>query len=117
MTRTQKVWGEHWCVRQDSTHAVSYLELLPWKRCSWHTHQQKYNKFVVVKGVVGIKTHEGEIVLKRGDSCTVPPGVPHEFRTYDTHSAMIEEMYVVYDESDIERMVVGGAWDKGDSSG
>ena len=109
MVRTQNVWGERWLIRSDSTHAVSYLELLPWMRCSWHKHQQKWNKFVVIKGVVSVRTHEGEIVMKRGECCTVPPGVPHEFRTFDAHSSMIEEMFVLYDEADIYRENEGGA--------
>lgn len=117
MQREQKIWGERWLIRQDSTHAVSFLELLPWMRCSWHTHRTKWNKFVVVKGVVAVRTHEGEITMKRGESCVVAPGVLHEFRTLDAHSTMIEEMFVEYDEGDIQRERPGGPIDPKERNG
>ena len=113
MQRELKVWGERWTIRQDSTHRTAYLELLPFRRCSWHRHIQKWNTFVVVYGAVEIRTQEGHIVLKRGECCTIKPGEWHEFRTYEARSAMLEEMYVEYSEDDIERVRLGGTWDPG----
>jgi quercetin dioxygenase-like cupin family protein len=99
-------------VRQDSTHANSYLKLKAGTRCSWHTHQAKYNLFVVLEGRVGIRTEHGEIVLTAGQEFTTKPGEWHEFRVYED-SQMIEEMYVVYDEGDIMRETLGGALENG----
>ena len=106
MERTAKVWGERWLLRQDSTHAVSYLRLKKNTRCSWHFHVSKWNLFVVLRGKVGIKTEHGEIVLTEGQEFTVAPMLWHEFRVYE-NSDMIEEMYIQYDESDIERKDLG----------
>lgn len=106
MERTAKVWGERWLLRQDSTHAVSYLRLEKNTRCSWHSHVAKYNLFVVLRGKVGIKTQYGEIILTEGQEFTVAPTIYHEFRVYED-SDMIEEMYVQYDEGDIERKDLG----------
>lgn len=106
MKRTSKIWGERWLLRQDSTHAVSYLKLKKKTRCSWHRHQQKFNLFVVLNGKVGIKTEYGEVILTKGQEFTVEPGMWHEFRVYE-NSDMIEEMYVEYDEIDIERKDLG----------
>ena len=106
MERTQKVWGERWLLRQDATHAVSYLKLKKDTRCSWHFHAQKFNLFVALHGKVGIKTEHGEIVLTEGQEFTVQPGLWHEFRVYE-NSEMIEEMFVSYDESDITRKELG----------
>jgi D-lyxose ketol-isomerase len=70
-------------------------------------HAAKYNLFVVLDGKIGIKTEDGETILGPGEEFTVPPGVFHEFRVYES-GAMIEEMYVEYEENDIERKDVGG---------
>jgi len=106
MKRTHKVWGERWLLRQDSTHAVSYLKLKKNTRCSWHFHREKWNLFVVLSGKVGIVTEYGEIALGPGQEFTVEPLIWHEFRVYED-SEMIEEMYVAYDEGDIERKELG----------
>ena len=106
MECTPKVWGERWLLRQDSTHAVSYLRLKKNTRCSWHFHVTKYNLFFVIRGKVGIKTEHGEKILTEGQEFTVAPMIWHEFRVYED-SDMIEEMYVQYDESDIERKELG----------
>ncbi len=106
MERTQKIWGERWLLRQDSTHATSYLRLRKHTRCSLHRHQAKSNLFVVIRGKVGIKTCHGEIILGPGQEFTVEPDMPHDFRAYED-SEMIEEMFVEYREQDIDRYVVG----------
>lgn len=107
MKREIKVWGERWRIRADSTHETSYLKVKANHRCSWHKHQEKYNLFVVVRGHIAIVTGEGEILLGPGESAQVRPGVNHEFRAIED-SEMIEEMFVAYDEQDIERFRPGG---------
>jgi len=106
MVHTLKIWGERYLLRKDSTHAISYLKLKKKTRCSWHKHEQKFNLFFVIKGKVGIKTEYGEIVLTDGQELTVEPGLFHEFRVYED-SLMLEEMFVKYDESDIQRKNLG----------
>jgi len=108
MERIMKIWGERWLIRQDSTHATSYLKLKAKTRCSWHLHKAKSNIFVVLSGKVGIKTQYGEIILGPGQEFTVAPLEWHEFRVYED-SEMIEEMYCEYDESDIERKELGSS--------
>jgi len=108
MKREIKIWGERWLIRKDSIHAVSYLEIKPNHRCSWHVHRQKYNKFVVLSGRLVIKTEEGTIELARGESVVVSPGVKHEFRTSVFAAQVVEEMFVAYSENDIIRDNSGG---------
>lgn len=107
MIRESKVWGERWVIHQDSTHTTNLLRLKQGFRCSWHKHQTKWNLFVVIAGRVGIKTVDGETVLGPGEEFTVAPGEMHEFRVHED-GIMIEEMYVTYDDNDIERQHVGG---------
>jgi len=107
MERTLKCWGERWLIRQDSTHATSYLKLTEGTRCSWHRHAAKFNLFVVLEGRIGIRTDDGEVLLGPGECFTVKPGEWHEFCVYEI-SKVIEEMYAVYNEEDIERQNQGG---------
>lgn len=112
MDRELKIWGERWILRRDSTHEISYLNVRQSYRCSWHRHQQKYNLFVVLEGIVRIIVEElgeiREITLQEGESFTTKPGQWHEFVGLGVENKMIEEMYVKYDESDIERKILGG---------
>ena len=111
MEREAKVWGERWLIRQDSTHAISYLQLKKGYYCSWHRHAQKYNLFIGLSGKIAIMIEElgekQEIIITRGTCCTVKPGQWHQFRTYE-NAEMLEEMYVSYSENDIERKQEGG---------
>jgi len=110
MNRELKIWGERWLVRKDSTHAVSYLEVKAGHRCSWHSHNTKYNLFVVLDGELKLVIEEMDVkavvTLRRGESFVINPGQWHEFRAV-TDCMVIEEMYVEYNESDIDRKIVG----------
>ena len=110
MKRESKVWGQRWLIRQDSTHATSYLMLDRGYECSWHKHQQKYNLFVVLSGCVDIITGQFDgpsvVTLTSGECFTTKPGEMHKFRVIES-GAMIEEMYVEYNEDDIQRETEG----------
>ena len=111
MKRESKVWGERWLIRQDSTHAVSFLKLNEGYECSWHKHQSKYNLFVVLSGRIGIMTEQFDgkrlVGLLPGNCFTTKPGEYHKFVAFED-SEIIEEMYVEYCESDIQRSNTGG---------
>jgi mannose-6-phosphate isomerase-like protein (cupin superfamily) len=67
---------------------------------------------VALSGKIGIVTEElegvkREVILSEGDCFTIPPNRWHEFRIYED-SDVIEEMYVRYDELDIQRDKIGG---------
>ena len=106
MKRELKIWGQRWLIRQDSSHAVSYLQVKAGYHCSWHVHHTKYNLFVVLEGKFRLKIQEmGEthlITLGPGESFTIKPGQHHQF-IGATDAKVIEEMYVEYDEGDIFR--------------
>ena len=111
MMRESKVWGERWLVRKDSTHATSFLKLKAGYECSFHSHREKYNLFVVIQGRVGVVTEQfdgnSEVVLGPGECFTTKPGEKHKFVVRED-SEMIEEMYVEYREDDIQRENEGG---------
>jgi mannose-6-phosphate isomerase-like protein (cupin superfamily) len=103
-----KVWGQRWVLRRDSTHENSYLQLLGRTRCSWHVHQTKWNLFFLICGAVNI-LKDGETIHLRepGDTALVAPGEFHEFQVLED-SKIIEEMFVEYNPDDIARVKVGG---------
>jgi len=111
MKRECKVWGERWLIRQDSTHATSILQLKEGYECSWHSHREKYNLFVVVSGHVDIITEQFDgpalVSLTSGECFTVKPGLKHKFQVIQA-GLMVEEMYVLYNEDDIQRENLGG---------
>jgi mannose-6-phosphate isomerase-like protein (cupin superfamily) len=111
MKREQKIWGQRWLIRCDSTHAVSYLELEKNVQCSWHRHETKYNLFVVLEGELILEIEELDniktVTLNKGEEFTIKPGQWHLFRCFCENTKVIEEMFVEYNESDIERQNKG----------
>lgn len=106
MERFHKIWGERYLLRQDSTHATSFLALIAGTCCSWHHHWAKSNFFFLIDGSVSIKTEFGITKLEPGQIFTIEPGIKHQFIVHE-NSKLIEEMYVEYDEADIEREKLG----------
>ena len=117
MEITRKTWGIKYNIFKNDLNEISFLELEPNRRCSWHSHNSKYNLFFVVEGEVGIKLEynvdngsEADVtVLGPHEFFTVSPGEWHEFQTYDKPAKLMEVMYVKYDENDIERRNIGGS--------
>ena len=111
MMREAKCWGERWLIRQDSTHATSFLKLKAGYECSFHSHREKYNLFVVLSGHIAIVTEQFDgnsmVHLKEGECFTTKPGEKHKFVVLQD-SLVIEEMYVEYREDDIQRENQGG---------
>lgn len=112
MERTHKTWGEKWNVFQNDLCEVSILYLNPYCRCSWHTHQTKYNQFFVIEGELFIKTDWGTAMVEQGQIFTTNPGEWHEFQTHARHAVIQEIMYVRYDSNDIQRDKLGGPLDE-----
>lgn len=108
MERTRKTWGEKHNIFENSLCETSVLHLEPWKRCSWHRHQAKYNLFYVLSGKLIIKLEGGSADVLPGQIFTTSPGEWHEFQTNSEGAVIIEVMYVEYDSGDIERETIGG---------
>jgi len=115
MERTYKTWGEKHNFFQNDLCEVSYLELQPQQRCSWHKHQEKYNLFFVVAGTLYIKTEWGVAEVKQGGIFTTRPNEYHEFQTHEQPCSVVEVMYVKYNPEDIEREVIGGPLENTDA--
>ncbi|RLC75582.1 MAG: hypothetical protein DRJ03_30065 [Chloroflexi bacterium] len=108
MERTYKTWGEKWNLFQNDLCEVSILHLKSNQRCSWHTHQAKFNQFFVIGGKIRIKTEWGISNIAKGQIFTTKPGEWHEFQTTDSPALIQEIMYVQYSAEDIQRKKLGG---------
>jgi len=107
MERSSKCWGERWSVYKDTTLEICVLILQAGFRCSYHYHEHKYNKFVVISGRLSLKTQDGSYSIEAGQEFTVNPLEMHEFQVREP-TVVIEVMYVKYDENDIIRKIEGG---------
>ncbi|MEW6131081.1 MAG: cupin domain-containing protein [Acidobacteriota bacterium] len=57
----------------------------------WHTHENEDEFFLVVKGKLTIKMHDGDVELKPGEMFVVPKGVEHcPVAQEETHIMLIE---------------------------
>lgn len=118
---TPKVWGRVAHVWASPEVAISYLELVPGTRSSWHLHSDRYNTFCVTSGrvIVEIELHDlvSQIELKAGRSLVVEPGRKHRFRVM-ARSRMVEVYWCdegkTCREDDILRFDSGGNDDQSD---
>jgi mannose-6-phosphate isomerase-like protein (cupin superfamily) len=44
----------------------------------WHHHEKEDELFLVVKGTIVIKFHDGDVALREGEFIVVPAGVEHQ---------------------------------------
>ena len=107
ITKEAKVWGQRWKVREDATHSSNILICKAGTRCSWHKHKHKANVFVLISGrILVITEYDDHLLETPGESLVIPPLISHEFQVL-ADSIVFEEMYVVYDDEDIEREIEG----------
>lgn len=109
MEQQHGTWGDRLRTFQNNSCLVTILFLKPNKRCSWHSHKTAFNQFTVIEGTLGVKTENGLTKVHPKQCFTVPPGVMHEFQTYDDFTVVEEVAYVEYNENDIDREKLGGA--------
>lgn len=90
---TKKPWGNTECVMQTPFVEVHRIDVTPGGRCSWHTHERKWNAFLVVSG--GLRIESGKInkELAKGDFLTMPPGECHRFVGVEECGAIAYELY------------------------
>lgn len=106
-TQTHGTWGERLSVFGWDGGLMTILFLKANNRCSWHSHQATWNRFVCITGKVGIKTEKGHTTeLLPKQMFEVEPNIIHEFQVYED-SIIAEIAYAKYDESDIERKELG----------
>ena len=109
-SKIMKVWGIRDRAHLSSQCEIDILTLLPNSNCSIHYHKKKTNKFIVIEGVVYIKTGFGEIKLEKEDRVTVESLLLHQFKTKNKPAILLEISFVTkgkIDNKDIIRKKQG----------
>lgn len=108
-----KVWGSTSKIFDKNNVEVHRIVGAMNHHCSKHKHDHKFNMFFVEKGEICISIWKNdynlvdETIIKEGQSCVVPPGEYHRFRTVKDCIAY-EIYWVELDSKDIVRESVGG---------
>jgi len=108
-----KVWGRTAHIFAGCNVEVHRIEVEPGGFCSKHRHRAKANLFFVESGELTVRIwRQGggridETVLRRWQSCTVEPGVFHQFAAAEDTVAF-EIYWVELDPGDILRETPGG---------
>lgn len=105
-----KAWGWTRCSRRSGTTSTHELKLVAGGYSSLHWHRSRSNHFLVTDGHIRLVCcYAWQVVceeLVSGEWGTIEAGVPHQFQVLDHGSAI--EHYIGPDESDIERLTIGG---------
>ena len=107
---TFKVWGERRRILLTKQSEIDLLHVKANSFCSFHYHNEKINRFVVVKGEIQIETEYGNKVLIQGQEFEVHPPLIHRFQAF-MDSIVIELAYVNKGKikpDDIVRLKQGG---------
>lgn len=112
--KSGKIWGTTESIFSNQFLQVHRIVVKKGGFCSTHSHEFRWNMFLVVRGEIIITVHKREYslteetVLKAGDCMTVRPNDPHSFRAVS--DAIAFEIYhpEPVRDSDIKRDNVGG---------
>jgi mannose-6-phosphate isomerase-like protein (cupin superfamily) len=108
-----KVWGVTETVLKKTNLHIERLIIEPFKRCSMHKHERKWNGFYVASGRLLIEVQKSygltdTTELTQGEFMAVPPGEFHRFVTADEGAIGIELYWPDDLSDDIVRQDVGG---------
>ncbi|MHA2013353.1 MAG: hypothetical protein ACTSWG_13365 [Candidatus Helarchaeota archaeon] len=115
MNITRKVWGIKHRILETSNTEIDLLYLEKNSACSVHYHNKKFNRFILLKGNVSIKSDLGETKLQINQPFDVEPPLTHQFVIHED-SVMIELAFVKngkINSNDIIRNLQGGKFIKG----
>ena len=108
-----KVWGNTQTITNMNGVCVNLIHCNAGGYCSWHKHNNKYNRFFVIDGIMTIEVEKKDYdlvdktVLSQEESTTVKPGEFHRFIANTDVIAL--EIYWTELTEDIERRSCGGA--------
>ena len=88
--RTEKPWGheELWALNQN--YAAKVICINKNSRLSLQKHEKKHESIYVLSGDLTLIINEETIILKEGQSITIPAGMVHRFCATDEDVKLIE---------------------------
>ncbi|MFA6336095.1 MAG: cupin domain-containing protein [Bacteroidales bacterium] len=107
-----KIWGQTAKVFAFNGVSAHWIKVKRGGFCSKHTHEHKWNRFVVLSGRLSVKIWQNgtpdETIIEEGGVTDVPPGVRHEFEAL-TDVVALEFYFTILADEDIDRHgTVGG---------
>lgn len=103
-TFVPKGWGFEKWITNNEKYCGKLLFFVKGKKCSWHYHKKKDEVFYVQSGRLLVKygtiNETKEIVLERGDSFHVKPGLIHQMTALED-TEMFEFSTQHFDEDSI----------------
>lgn len=111
----RKIWGLKTRLLENSLCEIDILKLEKKSKCSWHNHEHKYNRFLLIMGDVRVNTSLGSHKLEHLVPFDVEPNLFHEFEV-KKDSLMLEIAFVKegkIDPDDIFRVRQGGKFING----
>ena len=115
MGKILKIWGERDRILENDLCEIDLLTLKASTACSIHRHDNKINRFILLKGSVILKTDLGSKNLELFEAFDVEPPLTHQFIAHED-SILLEIAFVNegnIDKNDIERFKQGGIFEKG----
>jgi quercetin dioxygenase-like cupin family protein len=107
-----KVWGSTRLVYAFCGTEAHLIHIKKGGYCSRHSHNHKWNRFVVIDGRLEVKVypdgpHADSTIISAGETTDVPPGLVHEFKALEDVKAL-EFYWVDLDPEDIDRHGTAG---------
>jgi len=86
------LFSEHWSPKIVEELNDSYVKLAKLQgEFIWHHHENEDELFFVVRGMLTIKLHDKELVIREGEFVVIPRGVEHmPFAEEETHIILLE---------------------------
>jgi len=111
MKRVGKVWGETSELFFGNNVEIHYITIVKGGFCSKHKHTSKFNRFVVLSGILKVTMFDNKFedvtILSAGDEFTVNTDQYHRFEAVTPVEA-IEIYWVELSRNDIHRVDTGG---------
>lgn len=106
------LFQEHWQPKIVGDLNDSYVKLAKLKgEFIWHHHKDEDELFLVVKGQLDIKLHDGDITLKEGEFVIIPRGVEHKPVAQDEVQILLIEPKTTRNTGNVENeRTASGEW-------
>jgi mannose-6-phosphate isomerase len=88
--RTEKPWGyeELWAL--NNNYAAKVIHINKNSRLSLQKHEEKHESIYVLSGILTLVVNEDTVILKEGQSITIPVKMVHRFCATDGDVRLIE---------------------------
>lgn len=98
----KKLWGTEYWLHNDEHYCMKKLILKEGFTSSMHMHKVKRETFLVIQGKVMLEYNYRFVLLSKGESWDIEPGVYHRFQAA-SRVAIVIEASTTHDDADVYR--------------